>query len=180
MISGFKNLINKSNEITAEDVKFQYEDDVQRKLEGHPLLGFFTELGKCLESESDAARELRKTLTQKRKRLKTSASPVTDSVLSQSSIEVDVHVVESVSSSQSLVNPESYASTGHKRNPSKSSVLTNSTDASASQLDQAEPLVQALQNSFVEDIMKSLGWRNGIKVTWVKGREMWLQYTECR
>lgn len=133
-------------------------------------MGFFTELGKCLESESDAARELRKTLTtQKRKKLKTNASPTTDSVLSQSSVEVDVQPVESVSSSPPLVNPESYTSTGHKRNPSKSSVLTISTDASASQLDQAEPLVQALQNSFVEDIMKSLGWRNGIRVTWVKG-----------
>jgi hypothetical protein len=178
LTSGFKSLINKSNEVTAEDIKFQYEDDVQRKLEDHPLLGFFTELGKCLEGESDGARELRKTLTQKRKRLKTSASPVTDSVLSQSSIETEVHIVESVSSPQSLVNPESFTTTGHKRDPSKSSVLTNSTDTSASQLDQAEPLVQALQNSFVEDIMKSLGWRNGIKVTWAKGREMWLQYTE--
>ena len=65
----------------------------------------------------------------------------------------------------------------NKRNISETSFGSRSTESTPKKLIQAEAKVQSLQNAFVNDIINTL-WDGWVKLYWVKGRRMRLQYAE--
>ena len=73
----------------------------------------------------------------------------------------------------------SYQTPVNQRTASGSSFGTHSTETTPNKLVHAEPKVQALQNEFVKCILNEL-WTSQIDLSWVKGRQMSLIYSEYR
>jgi len=78
---------------------------------------------------------------------------------------------------QSELPPSSQGTPGKKRPISQTSFEAHSTETTPNKLEQAEAKVQALQNTFVRNIINQL-WRGAIPIPWARGRRMILTYTE--
>ena len=82
-----------------------------------------------------------------------------------------------ISTSAPHFHSSSYRTPDKKRKASQSSFEVHSTETTPNKLIQPEAKVQALQNSFVKNIINHL-WFGEINIQWARGRRMFLTYTE--
>jgi len=159
---GYDSIIQASLNVTEEDLLSLHDDELIRiQLSQNPLKNFIFALADLLETDSQESQELD---TEKRK---------------QTVIVFPVPVPESESSSFKLsyANPTSYETPNNKRKVSETSFGTRSTEITPNKLVHSEAKVQALQNVFVYTMINEV-WLGIIGISWVKGRKMFLTYTE--
>ena len=162
---GYYSIIQASLNVTEEDLLSLHDDELIRiQLSQNPLKNFIFALADLLETDSQESQELD---TEKRK---------------QTVIVFPVPVPESESSSSKLsyANPSfptSYETPNNKRKVSETSFGTRSTETTPNKLVHSEAKVQALQNVFVYTMINEI-WLGIIGISWVKGRKMFLTYTE--
>lgn len=174
-------LLNGSDNFTERDIKDLDDDDIMKKLRSNPMKEFLTCLSRSLASESDRAKTLRKEKEQQAR--KKQAASI--SALAQSQDEflplsdLAIPDISDTSTPPASAPTVSMSSIQHKRTASQlssASYLTDSTDSSSQNIEQAEAIIQDLQNTFVRIILNCLEWELGVPVTWAQGRKMWLSY----
>lgn len=159
--------------MTEEDLRRIREDDDEEKLDDSPLQGFLLRLVASLTTDSQEYRSSEKE--------KGAFSGVVAGFLPSTTtpVENSSPIPPSTPPDSNQPLPETHESDarGHKRKLSALSFDPLSTEATPAKLIQPEPIVQGLQNTFINNIVDKL-WRGKVAIPWAKGRRMFLTYTE--
>ena len=161
---GYSDIINASLDVTEEELqRLRGDTKLERKLYKSPLRDLILSLVDMLETDSEESQHLEKE--------KHTTSPV---VLYNLIEPADANPPPSTPQMQPAEFP---LAPTNKRKISNTSFGTRSTETTPTKLLQPEAKVQSLQNTFVKIIINTL-WLGKVDVPWVKGRHMFLTYTE--
>ena len=161
---GYSDIVNASLDVTEEELqRLRGDIKLEQKLYKNPLRDLMLSLVDMLETDSEESQHLEKE--------KHTTSPV---VLYNLIEPADANPPPSTPQMQPAEFP---LAPTNKRKISNTSFGTRSTETTPTKLLQPEAKVQSLQNTFVKIIINSL-WLGKVDIPWVKGRHMFLTYTE--
>lgn len=170
---GYESILKASLEVTEDDLRnLRNDDGLKERLYESPLRDLMLGLVDMLEADSEESQSL--------EREKNSLSQIVYEATSTSlsdSPSLSTTLPSTPQTSKPHFPPSSYQTPDKKRKVSDTSFEIHSTETTPNKLVQPEAKVQALQNTFVKNIINEL-WMGEIKVPWVKGRHVFLSYTE--
>jgi hypothetical protein len=167
---GYEKILNASLEISEDDLRSARGNyRLKEKLYMNPLQDLMLGLVDMLEAESEESQSLER---------EKSAVPALVTYEATSTVASDGTGFSSTPARAQSQPPSSYTTPAKKRPISQTSFEAHSTETTPNKLVQPEAKVQALQNTFVRNIINQL-WLGDIPIPWARGRTMLLTYTEC-
>ena len=165
---GYHKILNASLEISEDDLRNARGNyDLKKKLYNNPLQDLFLGLVDMSELESDESQSLDR-----------DKSTIPSLITYETKSALPTDGPELTTPSRPETQASSSDTTPAKKRPiSQTSFDAHSTEGTPNKLAQPEAKVQALQNTFVRNIINQL-WLGDIPITWARGRKMFLTYTE--
>lgn len=184
-------VVDASNDVSLEELqRFRNDPEVIDKVYDSPLQALFLALVDLMETDSQESMEMMAGLRTKSATTTKPGSHEIDSSPDQiGSIAIASYTSQVLAPeipppfmqhSDHPRYPTSYVTPTKKRNISEttdSTIPTRSTESTPKKMYHPETKVQSLQNKFMETLIQKV-WKGTIAVPWVRGRKMFLTYSE--